>query len=235
MGYTILACSPHPDDVESYAGGILLKQVQTSKIVIIDVTDNHSASNFSNIDRTEIADHIAKKYGFYARENIGIDDGKVNRNDIEQQEKIIKLICKYKPDIILLPYSNTDHSDHIEAKELFERAIFKAGISNELTNFNCHYVKNVFYYLMEKFCEPNILVDIGPFFNKKIEMLMEYSDQFCLDENKRKTNLNTNHISNIKYMNAFLGNKLNAEYAEGLVIKSCVVVENLFELYLQSL
>lgn len=47
--------------------------------------------------------------------------------------------------------------------------------------------------------------------------------------------LNTYQINNLKCMNAFLGSRLNVEYAEGLVIKSAIVVDDLFELYMHPL
>ena len=235
MACTILACSPHPDDIELYAGGLLLKQAAKSKIVVIDLTYNHNASNNSEILRWKQGYKIAQKYGFYARENAKIEDGKVDRYNIGQQEKIVKIICKYRPDIILLPYTNTDHPDHIESKALFERAIYKAGISNELTSFKGCYVNNIYYYLMEKICEPNILIDISSLFETKIKMIMEYRDQFCYDKEKQKTYLNTSQLNNLKRMNAFWGSKLNVEYAEAFIIKSAIVVNDLFDLYMQPL
>ena len=79
------------------------------------------------------------------------------------------------------------------------------------------------------------MIDISSLFETKIKMIMEYRDQFCYDKEKQKTYLNTSQLNNLKRMNAFWGSKLNVEYAEAFIIKSAIVVNDLFDLYMQPL
>ena len=101
MKLDILAIGAHPDDVELGCGGTLAKEIKNGKIVgILDLTKGELGTRGTDETRRTEANDAKNILGVAVRENLGIPDG-FFLNDKENQLKIVEIIRKYQPEIIL--------------------------------------------------------------------------------------------------------------------------------------
>ncbi|MGB1316176.1 MAG: PIG-L family deacetylase, partial [Chitinophagales bacterium] len=101
MKLDILAIGVHPDDVELGCGGTILKHVAAGyKVGILDLTVGELGTRGSGPLRLVEAENAKNILGVSVRENLGLRDG-FFKNDEESQLKIIEIIRKYQPDVIL--------------------------------------------------------------------------------------------------------------------------------------
>ena len=118
----ILAFGIHPDDVELSAGGTLLKHKALGyKVGICDLTHGELGSRGSGELRLVEAANAAKILGIDARENIGLPDAWAIDNQ-ESCLKIIQIIRKYRPRIILCNAKEDRHPDHAKGAEMVQKA-----------------------------------------------------------------------------------------------------------------
>lgn len=106
----ILAITAHPDDLEIYAGGTVVRLIQTGKRVrSVKMTLGNRGCLQEEITEAELAKirlhedkNSMKILGIQEEDNIylGLNDGEVD-NSLETIEKIVRQIRLFKPDIIL--------------------------------------------------------------------------------------------------------------------------------------
>ena len=101
MKLDILAFGAHPDDIELGCGGTIAKEIANGKKVgLIDLTRGELGTRGTAQTRDQEASDAAIILGVAVRENLGFADG-FFVNDKEHQLKIIEMIRKYQPDIVL--------------------------------------------------------------------------------------------------------------------------------------
>ena len=129
MKLDILAFAAHPDDIELACSGTLIKHIKNgSKIGIIDLTEGELGSRGSRELRYEEAANATKIIGNIVRENLNLGDGFF---EVEEKSmmKVIEMIRKYQPDIILCNAISDRHPDHGRGSELVKRAAFLSGLT----------------------------------------------------------------------------------------------------------
>ena len=112
MKLDILAIGAHPDDVELSCSGVLAKEASRGKKTgILDLTRGELGTRGSAEIRDQEAAAAAKILGLSVRENIALADG-FFANDKESQLRIIEIIRKYRPEIVLCNAIDDRHIDH---------------------------------------------------------------------------------------------------------------------------
>src|SRR5690606_36003354 len=100
MKLDILAFGAHPDDVELGCGGTLAKEISFGKKVgIVDLTRGELGTRGTAEIRDSEAADAAKILGVTIRENLRFRDG-FFVNDEKHQLEVIKMIRKFKPEIV---------------------------------------------------------------------------------------------------------------------------------------
>ena len=108
----ILAFGAHPDDVELGCGATIAKEISLGKKVgIIDLTRGELGTRGSVDLRHEEATKAAEILGVCFRENLDFADG-FFVNDKTHQLRIIEMIRKYQPEIVLCNAIDDRHIDH---------------------------------------------------------------------------------------------------------------------------
>ena len=183
MKLDILAFGAHPDDVELGCAGTILKEISLGKTVgIIDLTRGELGTRGSAEIRDQEAAAAAKILGVSVRENLNMRDG-FFVNDEKHQLEIIKMIRKYKPEIVLCNAIDDRHIDHGKGSKLVSDACFLSGLMKIETSIDgekqdAWRPKLVYHYIQWKNIEPDFVVDITGFTDKKIESILAYGSQF---------------------------------------------------------
>ncbi|MBZ0203478.1 MAG: bacillithiol biosynthesis deacetylase BshB1 [Ignavibacteria bacterium] len=207
----------HPDDAELCCGGTIANLVGAGKkTAIIDLTLGELGTNGTVTIRNQEAAKAAKALGISLRENLRIPDGRIE-NTTENRLKIIRVIRKYRPDIIFFPHFHDRHPDHYHTHALVKEAAFASGLEKVSTGrLKAYRPKRNFYYMQSYPFEPNIITDISSTFKSKMNAIACYSSQFYTKGDKGpKTYINDKQfIEFISARSKFYGFLIGAEYGE---------------------
>ncbi|WP_299122377.1 bacillithiol biosynthesis deacetylase BshB1 [uncultured Tenacibaculum sp.] len=237
MKLDILAFGAHPDDVELGCAATIAKEVSLGKKVgIVDLTRGELGTRGSAELRDIEAAKAAEILGVSVRENLGFADG-FFRNDKEHQLKIIKMIRKYKPEIVLCNAIDDRHIDHPKGSQVVSDACFLSGllkIETELDGMSQEKwrPKQVYHYIQWKNIEPDFVIDVSGFMDKKIKSVLAYSSQFFDPKsNEPETPITSkNFTESVEYRAKDLGRLIGVDFAEGYTSERYVAVENLSKL-----
>lgn len=233
MKVDILAIGAHPDDVELGCGGTIAKLIsEGKKVAIIDLTEGELGTRGTNVTRAEEAKNASDILGVIARENLRMKDGFI-LNSEEYQLRIVKVIRKYRPEIVLCNAIDDRHPDHAKAAKLVSDACFLAGLVKIETEADgvkqtAWRPKHVFHYIQWKNIEPDFVVDITGFLDKKIEACLAYKTQFYdPSSTEPMTPIATkDFLESLTYRAQDLGRLSGVEYAEGFTTEKLLAIKN---------
>ena len=233
MKVDILAIGAHPDDVELGCGGTLAKLIsEGKKVAIVDLTQGELGTRGTNLTRAEEAAEASKILGISARENLKMKDGFLENSE-EYQMRIVKMIRKYQPEIVLANAIEDRHPDHAKAAKLVSDACFLAGLTKIETsidgeNQQTWRPKQVFHYIQWKHITPDFVVDISDFMEKKLQACLAYKTQFY-DPNSKEpmTPIATkDFLESLTYRTQDLGRLSGVSYAEGFTTEKLLAFKN---------
>lgn len=237
MKLDLLAFGAHPDDVELSCAGTLLKHIdQGKKAGIVDLTRGELGTRGTAEIRMKEAAKAAKILGVSVRDNLGMADG-FFVNDRAHRELVIQKIRQYRPSIVLCNAVSDRHPDHGRSSALVSEACYYSGLQKISTRLKGKQQEPwrpaaVYHYVQDRYIIPDILVDITPFADKKMEAIQAFSSQFYSKDSKEKeTPISAKgFLDFVKAKMRVLGRDINAEYAEGFTVERTVGVHDLFNL-----
>jgi bacillithiol biosynthesis deacetylase BshB1 len=237
MKLDILAIGAHPDDVELGCGATLAKEISNGKTVgILDLTRGELGTRGTAEIRDVEATNAAEILGVAFRENLGLQDG-FFVNDRDSQMKIIKIIRKYRPEIVLCNAIDDRHIDHGKGSKLASDSCFLSGLAKVKTNIDGNNQgawrpKQVYHYIQWKDLSPDFVIDVSGFLEKKLQAVFAYESQFHKkDANEPETPISsTNFRDSISYRAQDLGRLIGVAHAEGFNVERYVGVKSLYDL-----
>jgi len=234
----ILVLSAHPDDAELGCAGTILKHIALGKKVgIADLTLGELGTRGTAEIREREAVAAADVLGLSVRENLGLPDG-FFQNTKEHQLKIIEAIRKYQPEIVLTNAYHDRHPDHGRASELVETASFLAGLIKIETHINGRQQDAwrpniVLHFIQDNYIQPDILIDITDYWDKKIDSIKAFKSQFYNpgDDNEPQTYISSPEFIQVVESRAReFGKSIRAKYAEGFTSRKLLGVDSFFDL-----
>ncbi|NRD24182.1 bacillithiol biosynthesis deacetylase BshB1 [Winogradskyella litoriviva] len=239
MKLDILAIGAHPDDVELGCGATLAKEVSKGKKVgIIDLTRGELGTRGTAETRDEEAFNAAKILGVQSRFNMRFSDG-FFLNDKKHQLEIIKMIRFYQPEIVICNAIADRHIDHPKGSDLVSDACFLSGLKKIETIYGESKEpqqpwrpKAVYHYIQWKDIEPDVVVDVSGFMDKKMESVLAYKTQFY-DPNSKEPETpisSKNFTDSVEYRARNLGRLVGVEHAEGYTVERFVAIDSFFDI-----
>lgn len=234
----ILVLSVHPDDAELGCAGTLLKHIALGKTAgIADLTRGELGTRGSAEIRDKEAAESARILGLSVRENIGLPDG-FFENTKAYQLKIIEVIRKYQPEILITNAYHDRHPDHGRANMLVEESAFLSGLRKIETHVkgelqDAWRPKQVLHFIQDNYIKPDILVDVTEFWDKKIESILAFGSQFFNPEwgDEPQTYISSPDFIHVVEARAReFGKSINVKYAEGFTSRKILGVNSLFDL-----
>ena len=233
MKLDILAFGAHPDDIElGCAGTLLVEKLNGKKIGIIDLTRGELGTRGTAEIREQEAADGAKILGVDVRENLEFADG-FFINDETHQRRIIQIIRKYQPEVILCNAPEDRHPDHGKASQLVEDALFLSGLRKIETYDGTELQKvwrptYLFNYIQDRYLKPDFVIDISAVMEQKIASIRAYKTQFDnADMNEPQTYISTpDFLDSIIYRAKMFGKMIGVQYAEGYISKKMIGFNN---------
>jgi len=237
MKLDILAISAHPDDIElSCSGTLIAHKTQGYTTGILDLTEGEMSTRGTIETRQKESAEASQIMGLSLRENLGLSDAKFDLS-FENQLRVIKVLRKFRPEIILANALYDRHPDHVRAAELIEEAVFKSGLvkietEGEKGIQSPWRPKKVYHYIQSVSLKPDFICDISAHMEEKMAAIRVFKSQFF---DPKSTEPDT-YISNPDFLKLIearsreWGHRIGVSFGEGFVQRQSLGVKNLFDL-----
>ncbi len=237
MKLDILAISAHPDDIELSCSGTLIAHKSLGYTIgILDLTEGEMSTRGTPEIRQKESVEASQIMGISIRENLGLSDAKFDLS-FENQVRVIKVLRKYRPEIILANAPYDRHPDHVRASQLIEEAVFKSGLVKIETEDNGESQlpwrpQKVYHYIQSISLEPDFICDISAHIEQKMAAIRVFKSQFF----DPKSNEPDTYISNPDFLKLIearsreWGHRIGVSYGEGFVQRQSLGVKSLFDL-----
>ena len=233
----ILVLAAHPDDAELGCSGTIASQVAKGhQVGIVDLTHGEMGTRGTPELRLQEAAQAAKLLGLAVRENMGFKDV-FFQDDTEHQLKLIQVIRKYQPEIVLANAVSDRHPDHGKGSCLATNACFMSGLSkietwNEGVKQAPWRPKFVYHYIQNNYIQPDFIVDISAFWDQKVASIAAFGSQFYNPESKEPASFisSPEFLPFIESRAREFGHRIQVKYGEGFTVERFIGVSNLFDL-----
>lgn len=234
----ILAIGIHPDDIELSASGTLLRHAaQGRRFGMLDLSRGELGTRGTPETRAAEAQASATLLGATFRKTLDIPDG-LFEHKAENWLQIVRAIRACQPEIVLCNAPDDRHPDHGRAAKMTTDACFYAGLE-KIETFDDKGQKQakwrpaaVYHYVQDRQLTPDFVVDITPFFSKKMEAIRCFRTQF-FDPDGEAPNTPISGKDFLDFMeakNRVFGRSIQVPYAEGYICSRIPGVNDLFDL-----
>ncbi len=237
MKLDILVFAAHPDDAELGCGGTIAKHVSLGyKVGVVDLTRGELGTRGTPQTRDQEAKDSAKILGLSVRENLNLRDG-FFKNDEEHQLKVIQMIRKYQPEIVLANAIHDRHPDHGKGGALAFDSCFLSGLAKIETQENgkaqqAWRPKHLYHYIQSQLIVPDFVIDVSAHWQTKMDSIKAFKTQF-FDPTSNEPETFISKPSFLFFLEARakeLGQSINVEFAEGFTARNRMGVDHLFQL-----
>ena len=180
-----VAFGAHPDDVELFCAGTVIKLgSQGYKTGVISLTQGELGTRGSAEIRSQEFQEAAILLKLSAHKMLDIPDGDVAVN-WENKLKIIREIRTYQPAVVFAPYWKDRHPDHENTSNLVREAAFLSGLKKIETDQEAFRPYKVIFYPCWFEFKPSFVVDITEYHDQKIRAIQAYRSQFDHPDKKK--------------------------------------------------
>jgi bacillithiol biosynthesis deacetylase BshB1 len=233
----ILVLAAHPDDAELGCSGTIAAHVAKGhKVGIVDLTHGEMGTRGTPELRLQEAAHAAEILGLSVRENMGFQDV-FFKDDTEHQLKLIQVIRKYQPEIVLANAITDRHPDHGKGASLATNACFMSGLTKIETSQDgvkqaAWRPKFVYHYIQNNYIQPDFIVDITEFWDTKVKSIAAFGSQFYDPESKEPASFisSPEFLPFIESRAREFGHRIQSKYGEGFTVERFIGVSDLFNL-----
>ena len=178
MPVDVLAIAAHPDDVELTCGGTLARMKAAGyRFAVIDLTRGEMGTRGTAEIRAKEAKRAAEILGAEFRESLDLGDGGL-RLGRESELKVIDVIRRETPRVVLAPYPDDRHPDHRRAGQLVTDAAYYAGLSKLETAHPAHRPQQTVYFSTFDPKPPEFVVDVTPYIEIRRSAMRAFESQF---------------------------------------------------------
>lgn len=237
MKLDILAIAAHPDDIELCCSGTLLKHIdQGYSVGLVDLTQGELGTRGNPTLRMKEADDAAKMMGAKVRVNLGMPD-MFFENSLHNRKKIVEVIRRYQPRLVLTNAFSDRHPDHGKGSKLISDSCFLSGLLKFQTTDQGQPQERwrpeaVYHFIQDRYLKPDFCVDITKYQEKKMEVIKCFKSQFYDPESAEEDS----PISSLAFLNFLearareFGRPLRVDFAEGFNVERIAGVDSLFDL-----
>lgn len=178
----LLAVGAHPDDVELACGGTLaLAAARGRSVGIVHLTRGEAGTRGTAEERAAEARCAADALGAAHLDVLDCGDGEL-RTGRAEEDALIEVIRRRRPEVILGPPPGDRHPDHRRAHDLLEAAAFYAGLagrklSGDAAGLAPHRPAAVYHYMQHNSFDPAFVIDVTDAWEAKQRALACYRSQ----------------------------------------------------------
>jgi bacillithiol biosynthesis deacetylase BshB1 len=228
MQVDALAFGPHPDDVELFVGGTLLRLAsQGYRTAIIDLTAGEMATRGTREKRETEAQEAAKILGVATRRCLDLGDGRLTA-DWPSKVAVAEAIRELKPRLVFTNYWESNHPDHAVSGTLVAEAAYLAGLTQLEAAGEPHRPNRVLYYFLPRRVAPSFVVDVTDHYEKKLSAIEAYRSQFH-DPGSREPKTFISHpdfLARMEGIHRYFGSLIDVKLGEAFFVREALKVDD---------
>jgi bacillithiol biosynthesis deacetylase BshB1 len=229
MQLDILAFGAHPDDVELFAGGTLAKMAALGYSTgVVDITCGELGTRGTPARRKREAGKAARILGLKIRENLGLEDGNVTVTPAARL-KVIRILRKCRPRIVLTHYWDDKHPDHVHTSRLVAEAVHHSGLAKIKTGQARYRPPVVLYFKLPRQLVPSFVVDISEYVEQRRAAIGAYGSQLFDPSSKEPmTRLSQpDFLHHVESVHSYYGSLIGTRAGEAFHIKEILEIRDL--------
>jgi bacillithiol biosynthesis deacetylase BshB1 len=220
-GIDVLAIGPHPDDVEIFCGGVMIVLAdQGYRTGIVDLTRGELSSQGTVDERKCEAERASEVLGLAVRENVGLPDGFIDDTaGSPHLPVVVEALRRHRPELLLIPWVEERHPDHVAAAKLLVRAVFMAGLPKFVTPGGAPSFspRHTLHYEMRYRMPPSFIVDTSKAWERKANAIACHASQITRKDQKAATLISsTLAIDAIEARDRQRGSEIGVRHGEAL-------------------
>ena len=180
MPLDVLAIAPHPDDAEIGVGGTLACcRRQNLRVGVLDLTTGEPTPHGSPEIRAAETEAASRVLDLDWRHNLGLPNRSLE-NTLEARRALAGVFRLTRPRLILAPYWEDSHPDHIAASGLVDAARFWSKLTRTDMPGEPYLPPRVFYYFsihLRIHPQPAFVFDIDEAIDAKMQAIRCYESQ----------------------------------------------------------
>lgn len=209
-------------------------QEQGYRTGVLDLTAGEMGTRGTPELRLREADAAAKLMRLAWRGNMRFPDAQLE-NSIEYRTQLAIKLRQLRPRVVIAPYWEARHPDHIYAGKLTAEACFFAGMRKLDPATEPHRPYKVVYSSLYANVVPSFVVDISAWFERRMESLFCYASQYTEVTDAgtlfpSRAEITERHAA----LARFYGNLIGVRYGEPFVTKEVMRVDDLAALPVRS-
>ena len=226
MNLDVLAFGAHPDDVELFAGGTLAKMAALGHITgVVDMTRGELGTRGTVDRRRQEARRAAEVLGLKVRENLGLTDGNVQVTPAARL-KVIRILRKYRPRIVLTHYWDDKHPDHVHTSRLVSEAVHHSGLAKIDTGQERYRPETLLYFKLPVYVTPDFVVDVSDYSEQRVAAILCYGSQLY-DPSSDEPSTRLSHpdfMERVENIHAFYGAMIGKKKGEAFHLKGILEI-----------
>ena len=235
----ILAIFAHPDDVELTVGGTLLKMKRLGyRTGALDVTQGEMGTRGTVEGRAQEAKDAAEILKLDVRENLGLPDGHVFCDD-ESRAKLVRVLRRLKPRVILTHQIDDPHPDHNHISQLVRESARLSSMKryDEESGSEKIPVPHVAHNIFSRLVPPSFVVDISEFLEEKMRAIRAHSSQFYDPNSKEpETRLTSeSFLDELEASSRYFGSMIGTKAGEPFYVREALNVDDPVDLLTRSM
>lgn len=228
MHLDILAFGAHPDDVELFAGGTLAKMAALGHSTgVIDLTRGELGTRGTPAQRRREALKAAAILQLKVRENLGFADGEIPVTP-EARLRVIRMLRKYRPLIVLTHHWDDRHPDHVNTSKLVAEAVHHSGLAKIKTAQARYRPRTLLYFKVPPTTVPSFVVDVTDHIEQRNAAIAAYRSQL-FDPSNRGPSTALSHpdfLAHIDSIHSFYGTLIGKRRGEAFQIKGVLEIQD---------
>lgn len=233
MKVDVLAFGPHPDDVELFVGGTLLRlAAQGHRTAIIDLTAGEMGTRGTQEQRKTESEEAAKFLGVASRRCLDLGDSQLTA-DWPSKIAVVEAIRELKPRIVITNYWESNHPDHAVSGRLVAEATYLAGLTKLGASGEPHRPNRVLYYFLPYRVVPSFVVDISDYYQKKLSAIEAHRSQFH-DPSSREPKTFISHpdfLARMEGIHRYFGSLIDVKLGEAFFVREAMKVDDVVSFF----
>lgn len=176
----VLVVAPHPDDAEISVGGTILRcKADGLNVGIVELTDGEPTPHGSPEIRVAETAAATEVLGIDWRFNLGLPNRSLE-NTLDARRELAGVLRICRPRIVLAPFWEDSHPDHIAASRLCDAARFWSKLSRSDLPGDAWLPPTILYYWsihLRIHPSPSFVLDVTDHIDRKMEAIRCYESQ----------------------------------------------------------
>lgn len=209
----ILVVAPHPDDAEISVGGTICRSRKEGlRVGVVELTNGEPTPNGSPEKRAAETAAATDIMDLTWRHNLGLPNRQLEAT-LDARRALAEVFRLTRPNIILAPYWEDAHPDHVAASALADASRFWSKLSRTDMAGQRFHPPQIYYYWsihLRIHPKPAFVVDISDTIDQKMQAVEAYESQVIAGRPKQHPTL----LDDVRDRARYWGWTIGTAYAE---------------------